>query len=117
MLPKGKPGTNRPPWDSESSYPELSNKLRKGLCDISDPELGLNVIQLGLIRDVKIDEDGAIVKVLLTTPFCPYGPSMLESIRLKSEEMLERPASIDLSMDVWDFSMMEEGLGEDWGIF
>jgi metal-sulfur cluster biosynthetic enzyme len=117
MLPKGKPGTNRPAWESEAVFPDLTNKLRKGLCDISDPELGLNVIQLGLIRDVKIDEDGAIVKVLLTTPFCPYGPSMLESIRLKSEEMLERPVSIDLSMDMWDFSMMEEGLGEDWGIF
>jgi metal-sulfur cluster biosynthetic enzyme len=116
MLPKGKPGTNRPAWESEASYPELSNKLRKGLCDISDPELALNVIQLGLIRDVKIDEDGAIVKVLLTTPFCPYGPAMLESIRQKTEEMIERPATIDLSMDVWDFSMMEEGL-EDWGIF
>jgi len=117
MLPKGKPGTNRPAWESEAAYPELSNMLRKGLCDISDPELGLNVIQLGLIRDVKIDEDGAIVKVLLTTPFCPYGPAMLESIRKKSEEMLERPVSIDLSMDMWDFSMMEESLGEDWGIF
>jgi metal-sulfur cluster biosynthetic enzyme len=113
----GKPGTNRPVWESETTDPELSNTLRKGLCDISDPELGLNIIQLGLIRNVKIDPDGAIVKVLLTTPFCPYGPSMLESIRQKSEELLGRPVGIDLSMDVWDFSMMEEGLGEDWGIF
>lgn len=117
MLPTGKPGTNRPVWESENDYPELCNKLRKGLCDISDPELGLNVIQLGLIRNVKIDEDGAIVSVLLTTPFCPYGPSMLESIRKKSEEMLERPVNIDLRMEIWDFSMMEEGIGEDWGIF
>jgi metal-sulfur cluster biosynthetic enzyme len=117
MLPKGKPGTNRPVWEAETTYPELSNKLRKGFCDISDPELALNIIQLGLIRDVKIDEDGAIIKVLLTTPFCPYGPAMLESIRTKAEEMLERPASIDLSMDTWDFSMMEEGLMDDWGLF
>jgi metal-sulfur cluster biosynthetic enzyme len=114
---QGKPGTNRPVWESESTHPELSEKLRKGFCDISDPELGLNIIQLGLIRDVKIEDDGAIVKVLLTTPFCPYGPEMLESIRKKSEELLERPTSIDLSMDAWDFSMLEEGLGTDWGLF
>jgi len=113
----GKPGTNRPVWDSESTDPELSNKLRKGLCEIVDPELGLNIIQLGLIRNVTIDPDGAIVKTILTTPFCPYGPSMLESIRQKSEELLERPVGIDLGMDVWDFSMMEEGVGEDWGLF
>jgi metal-sulfur cluster biosynthetic enzyme len=117
MLPQGKPGTNRPVWQSETVYPELCEKLRKGLNDISDPELGFNVNQLGLIRDVNIDDDGAIIKVLLTTPFCPYGPAMLESIRQKGEEMLERPVSIDLSMDVWDFSMMEEGLMDDWGLY
>lgn len=113
----GKPGTNRPVWDAEKTDPELSDKLKKGLCDIVDPELGLNVIQLGLIRNVKIDSEGAIVKMILTTPFCPYGPAMLESIRQKSEQMLERPVGIDLGMDTWDFSMMEEGLGEDWGLF
>jgi metal-sulfur cluster biosynthetic enzyme len=117
MLPSGKPGTNPAVWESEQAYPELCAKLRKGLYDISDPELALNVIQLGLIRDVKIDEDGAIVRVILTTPFCPYGPSMLESIRVKSEEMLGRPVTIDLIMDVWDFSMMEEGVGDEWGLF
>lgn len=114
---QGTPGTNRPVWESETSHSELCEKLRKGLCDITDPELGLNVIQLGLIRNVKIDEDGAILKVILTTPFCPYGPSMLESIRKKAEEMLERPVSIDFGLDAWDFSMLEEGIGEDWGLF
>jgi metal-sulfur cluster biosynthetic enzyme len=117
MMENGKPGTNRPAWEAEETDPELANKLKKGLSDITDPELGLNVIQLGLIRNVKIDADGAIVKMILTTPFCPYGPSMLESVRQKAEEMLERPVGIDLGMDVWDFSMMEEGLGEDWGLF
>jgi hypothetical protein len=42
---------------------------------------------------------------------------MIESVRQKSEEMLELPVGIDLGMDAWDFSMMEEGLGEDWGLF
>lgn len=111
------PGTNRPVWEAEETHPNLSNKLRKGFCEISDPELGLNIIQLGLIRNVKIDSEGAIIKVILTTPFCPYGPAMLEQIRQKAEEMLEMPVGIDLGMETWDFSMMEEGLGEDWGIF
>jgi metal-sulfur cluster biosynthetic enzyme len=113
----GKPGTNRPVWEAETTQPELCDKLRKSLSEILDPELGLNIIQLGLIRNVKIDPDGAIVKMILTTPFCPYGPSMIESVRQKSEQSLEIPVGIDLGMDVWDFSMMEEGLGENWGLF
>jgi metal-sulfur cluster biosynthetic enzyme len=113
----GKPGTNRPVWESEEKNPDLTEKLRKGLGEIVDPELGLNIIQLGLIRNVKIDSEGAIVRMLLTTPFCPYGPSMIESVRQKSEKVLEMPVGIDLGMDNWDFSMMEEGLGEDWGLY
>lgn len=111
------PGTNRPIWDSESSHPELSDLLKKGLSEILDPELGLNIIQLGLIRNVKIEDDGAIIKMILTTPFCPYGPSMMESTRQKAEQILEREVGIDFGLDPWDFSMMEEGLGSDWGLF
>lgn len=111
------PGSNRPAWDAEATHPELCEKLRKGFSEILDPELGLNIVQLGLIRNVKIDDTGATVKMILTTPFCPYGPSMLESARQKAEEVLEREVGIDFSLDTWDFSMMEEGLGGDWGLF
>lgn len=111
------PGTNRPAWDSETTHPELSDQLKKGLSEILDPELGLNIIQLGLIRNVKIDDDGAIIKMILTTPFCPYGPSMMESTRQKAEQVLEREVGIDFGLDPWDFSMMEEGLGSEWGLF
>ena len=111
------PGTNRPVWEAESSYPQLCDQLRKGLSEITDPEINLNIIQLGLIRNVKIDDDGAIVKMILTTPFCPYGPAMLESTRQKAEQILERPVGIDFGLEAWDFSMMEEGLGGEWGLF
>jgi metal-sulfur cluster biosynthetic enzyme len=117
MIEQNKPGTNRPVWEAETTHPELCDQLRKGLSEITDPEINLNVIQLGLIRNVKIDEEGAIVKMILTTPFCPYGPAMIESIRQKSEQALERPVGIDLGLDPWDFSMMEEGLGGEWGLF
>jgi metal-sulfur cluster biosynthetic enzyme len=111
------PGTNRPVWEAELSYPQLCDQLRKGLSEITDPEINLNIIQLGLIRNVKIDDDGAIVKMILTTPFCPYGPAMLESTRQKAEQILERPVGIDFGLEAWDFSMMEEGLGGEWGLF
>jgi metal-sulfur cluster biosynthetic enzyme len=110
-------GINRPIWDAEKEQPELAAKLKEKLEEVVDPEIGLNIIQLGLIRNARIEEDNTVLKMILTTPFCPYGPAMLEVTRQKAEEALSRPAHIDLGMEAWDFSMMEEGLGADWGLY
>ena len=117
MTEQTTPGSNRPDWEAEATHPKQCEELRKGFSEIMDPELGLNIMQLGLVRNVKIDNDGAIVKMILTTPFCPYGPAMLESTRQKAEQILDKPVGMDFAMENWDFSMMEEGLGGDWGMF
>jgi metal-sulfur cluster biosynthetic enzyme len=104
-------------WDADAQFPDLCNQLREGFRTINDPEIGLNIIQLGLIRNVKIEPDSATIRVILTTPFCPYGPSLLETTRQKAEEILGRQSFIDLDMGVWDFSMMEEGAVPDWGLY
>ena len=109
--------TNRPIWLIETTHPELSEKLKKGLEEIIDPEIGFNIIQLGLVRNVTVDENRAIINMILTTPFCPYGPAMLESTRKKAEEVLELETAIDFGMEHWDFSMVEEGLMDDWGLY
>lgn len=111
------PGTNRPPWEIETTHPEIVDELKKSLSEVIDPEIGLNIIQLGLVRDVKIEDNNVILRMILTTPFCPYGPAMLETTRQKAEEAMKMPTNIDLGMDMWDFSMMEEGLGADWGLY
>lgn len=61
---------NRPIWQIDSTHPELVEPLTDALREIVDPEIGLNIIQLGLIRDVRIEDDSALVKMILTTPFC-----------------------------------------------
>lgn len=114
---EGTPGTNRPEWDAEKTDPEIASKLKEGLRTVTDPELGLNIIQLGLIRNVKVDDGSVIIRMILTTPFCPYGPAMIDETRKKAEETLTMPVGIDLDLETWDFSMMEEGLGGDWGLF
>jgi metal-sulfur cluster biosynthetic enzyme len=109
---------NRPIWQIDSTHPELVEGVTDAFREIVDPEIGLNIIQLGLIRDVIMEEDGsALVRMMLTTPFCPYGPAMLESTRQKAEESLKVPTHMDLDMGMWDFSMMEEGLADDWGLY
>ena len=104
-------------WQSESTHPELSQSLREGFKEIVDPEIGLNIIELGLIRDVKVEDNDATVTMILTTPFCPYGPAMLEVTRQKATEVLGRPTTLTMGTEMWDFSMMEEGAGADWGLW
>ena len=57
-------------WHMESTNPELVEPLREKLREVVDPELGLNVIELGLIRDMRIAEGAAEMNMILTTPFC-----------------------------------------------
>jgi metal-sulfur cluster biosynthetic enzyme len=104
-------------WLAASTHPELVEPLIEALREIVDPEIGLNIIELGLIRDVKIETDFALITMILTTPFCPYGPSMLEMTRQKAEKTLQRSTRIEMGIEMWDFSMMEEGVGGDWGIY
>lgn len=109
---------NPPSWKIYKTHPHSINDLIEGLSGISDPELGYTIIQLGLIRDIEILDEHALVNMILTTPYCPYGPSMMESARKKVEQILKMPTEIEYGSEVWDPAMMEEGLMDDeWGLF
>jgi metal-sulfur cluster biosynthetic enzyme len=104
-------------WDVENTHPALTESLTNMLREVIDPEIGLNIIELGLIRNVLVKDDSAHVTMIMTTPFCPYAPALLEMARKKAEEALERPTTIAMGFEPWDPSMMEEGAGADWGLF
>ena len=104
-------------WQAESTHPELVEPFRQAMREVVDPEIGLNIIELGLVRDLIIKPDQAQITMILTTPFCPYGPAMLEMTRQRAETALHLPTTIEMGMEMWDFSMMEEGVGMDWGIY
>jgi len=111
------PAENSAAWDIEKTNPDLVSTLKEALRTVTDPEIGLSIVELGLIRNVIMKPETVHIVMILTTPFCPYGPMLLESARQKAEEALARPATIEFSPDAWDFSMMEEGSMPDWGIY
>ena len=104
-------------WQADVTHPQLAEETKEALREVIDPEIGLNIIELGLIRDVTIEDDKAHINMILTTPFCPYGPAILEMARQKAESALNQPTTIEIGMQMWDPSMMEEGVGADWGLF
>jgi metal-sulfur cluster biosynthetic enzyme len=104
-------------WVADSTHPELSAKVREDLREVVDPEIGLNIIELGLVRDLEVRDEDAKVTMIMTTPFCPYAPALLEMTRKRAETSLERPTSIKMGTEMWDLSYMEEGAGGDWGLF
>jgi len=104
-------------WDAEASEHETCEKIRQALRDVRDPELGMDVIQLGLIRNVTIENERVMMVMILTTPYCPYAPMMMESARKKTEEVTGFPTEIAYGTEIWNQTMMEEGSGFDWGIF
>jgi metal-sulfur cluster biosynthetic enzyme len=107
----------KPLWQAETSNPESCEILRKALREVRDPELGLDIIQLGMVRDVEMKGSQVFIKMILTTPFCPYAPTMLEAARAKATQALNLPVQVELGDEPWDRAMMEEGTGFDWGIY
>jgi metal-sulfur cluster biosynthetic enzyme len=91
--------------------------LREALREVIDPEIGMNVIELGLLRNTDIQEDHAHITMIMTTPFCPYAPQLLEQTRRSAQNYLRRPVTIEMGLEMWDPSMMEEGAADDWGLF
>lgn len=108
---------NLPDWKIIQTHPEKVNDLIEGLSGIMDPEMGLSIIQLGLVRDIELNSDHALITMILTTPYCPYGPAMLESTRKKVESILAIPTRINYGAISWEPGMMEPDLRDDWGLF
>ena len=104
-------------WKLHDTNPELVEIAREKLSEVVDPEIGLNIIQLGLVRDVELNGDVVNMKMILTTPFCPYGPAMIEMTRQKAVEAFNKPVTVEMGVDPWDFSMMEDPSSLDWGMY
>ena len=58
-------------WTIHKTHPEMVKNARERLSEVIDPEIGMNIIQLGLVRDIEIENNIGHVKMILTTPFFP----------------------------------------------
>jgi metal-sulfur cluster biosynthetic enzyme len=94
------------------------DEVMEALRSVIDPEIGLNVVELGLIRELSWDEEEKLkITMILTTPFCPYGPQIIQQVRMVANGVTGGGTDVEIGTELWDPSMMEEGAGGDWGLF
>jgi metal-sulfur cluster biosynthetic enzyme len=103
------------PEDTE----DLRNRVREALRNVHDPELGINIVDLGLVYGVDISDNTVHVSYTLTTMGCPIGPLIeaeirqfvegIEGVDVVEAEMVLRPP--------WSPEMMSEEAKAALGFF
>jgi FeS assembly SUF system protein len=89
----------------------IETQVIEALRTCFDPEIPVNIYELGLIYDVKVDQQGAVdVQMTLTSPNCPAAQSLPEEVKAKVEAVPGvKAARVDVVFDPpWDKSRMSE---------
>ena len=89
-----------PVFDAERRATELA--VLDALRAVVDPEIGMNVVELALIKQIILGPTESEVKMILTTPFCPYAGSMISQVKEQAESVLEHPVKVTLLAERWD---------------
>jgi len=83
-----------------------------GLYDVYDPEVGLNVVDMGLIYQINFDEEAKQIDVLMTlsTQFCPMGESIVDSVTNNLKNNFPGyTVQVNLTFDPpWNYTMISE---------
>ena len=90
---------------------KIKDKVISEIKKIYDPEIPVNIYELGLIYDVNVDENNKVyVKMTLTSPNCPVAESLPNEVKNSIKEIKEvNEVDLDLVWDPpWDKSMMSE---------
>ena len=90
---------------------DLKEKIIIEIKKIYDPEIPVNIYELGLIYEIKVEKNNHIkVKMTLTTPNCPVAESLPKEVK---DSIMELPEINDVDLQLvwdppWDKSMMSE---------
>jgi metal-sulfur cluster biosynthetic enzyme len=75
--------------------------VREALRSVDDPEAGMNIVELGLVYAVEVDEHGVRVDITMTTAACPMADMIMEQARAAIEAIVPPGTPIELEL-VWD---------------
>ena len=89
-----------PAFDPQARATELA--ILDALRAVVDPEIGMNVVELALIRQILLSPEQTEVKMILTTPFCPYAGAMIQQVKEQVESVVENDVKVTLLAERWD---------------
>ena len=90
---------------------EIESNIVKALRNVYDPEIPVNIYDLGLIYEIKIDETGkAFITMTLTAPNCPMADQLVEDV---NEHVSDVPGVTDVAINLtfeppWDKDRLSE---------
>jgi len=97
--------------NQEINFLELETRIVEVLKTVYDPEIPVNVYDLGLIYDVNVhDDNGVTITMTLTAPNCPLADDILRDVK-NSVESIENVKSVTINLvfqPPWSKSMMTE---------
>ena len=90
---------------------DLEQRITKALRRIKDPEIPVNIYDLGLIYDLGVGDDGTVhVRMTLTSPGCPVAGTIVQEVESKVKEIEGvRDAKVEL---VWEPPWTQERMSE-----
>lgn len=82
---------------------------------IYDPEIPINIWDMGLIYDIDIQADIILIKMTFTSPTCPMMEDLLQQVKIAVEQVSEQmPVRVDLVWEpAWDLSRMSDSARMD----
>ncbi len=105
-----------PASSATTTYDDVRETIRN---EVYDPELELNIVDLGLIYDIDVVNHKVDITMTLTSPGCPVGPELLTNIR-RSLSRFEDIEEVDVKLvfsPPWHPSMMSEEAKDELGYF
>jgi metal-sulfur cluster biosynthetic enzyme len=77
------------------------DQIREVLREVDDPEIGINIVDLGLIYGVEISDSGVLIRMTMTTPACPLHEYLSTASQDAIRKRFPDVGNIDIQM-VWD---------------
>jgi FeS assembly SUF system protein len=105
---------------SEINKQELEDKIINVLKTIYDPEIPVDIFELGLIYEIGISDEADVkIKMTLTSPACPVAESLPPEVEMKVAEIKEvRNAKIEIVWSPpWDKDMMSDAAKVELGMY
>jgi metal-sulfur cluster biosynthetic enzyme len=89
-----------PVFDPVRRATELA--ILDALRTVVDPEIGMSVVELGLIKQIVLGDGTTEIRMVLTTPFCPYAGVMLQQVKEATEVVVGHQVQVTLLAERWD---------------